>query len=133
MMEGITTDATKGERMQLSFEDHDCVLIVRPKKGTLTADRLDHTKRMLVERIHEKRLVAFDLSKVRYMNSTALSLLLTVLKAIHGEGDVRLFAVPASVREFLRLTRMDRVLAVDPDEETAIANLRESQETDLAA
>jgi anti-sigma B factor antagonist len=90
-------------------------------------------KRILLERIHKNRLVAFDLSNIRYLNSTGLGLLLTALRAIHGEGDLRLFGVQPTVLEFLRLTRMDRVLAVDPDEKTAIANLRDSQGMDQAA
>jgi anti-anti-sigma factor len=127
------TTNTEEREMTLSFEDHDDVLVVRPKGKTLTADRLDHTKRVFIERVREKSLVAFDLSSIRRINSSGLGLLLTALKAVHKDGDMRLFGAQPHVRRFLHLTRLDCVLTIDPDEETAISNLRESQKTDLAS
>ncbi len=69
------------------------------------------------------RLVV-DLSDVRFIDSSGLSILVTALKAARAAGgDVVLLKPPPVVRTLLELTRLHRVLEIFEDEPAAVARV----------
>jgi len=67
--------------------------------------------------------VVLDLSQVGFIDSAALAAILSVVKALPPEGDLRLAGARDSVRAVLRLTRLDKVLTIHETEEEATASL----------
>jgi anti-sigma B factor antagonist len=61
-----------------------------------------------------------DLSAVEFIDSSGLSVLISVLKQVRlSNGDVALFGVHPPVRALLELTRVHRILRVYDDESSA--------------
>lgn len=66
--------------------------------------------------------VVLDLGDVPYMDSSALAVLVEVLKAVRGDGGtVRLTQLQPRVRGLLQIARLDSIFELEPvdDEETA--------------
>lgn len=80
---------------------------------------LSRTIRLLLP---ENPRVVLNLGAVQTIDSGGLGTLLgLVASARRGEGDIKLCSVSAKVREVLQLTKLIEVLAVLPDEATAVA------------
>jgi len=98
----------------------------------------------LVVRIHEKRLDAsvsptlkvklwelvaqdanqaliLDLSEAQFMDSSGLGVMISLLKLLGTEGDLKLVGVHGPVAQTFKLTRMDRVFPMYPDLASALA------------
>ena len=67
--------------------------------------------------------IVLDLSPVRFMDSGALGSVLAVLKTLPPGGDLRLAGVHDPVRGVFRMTRLDKVVAIDDTVEAAAAAL----------
>ncbi|HRD64869.1 MAG TPA: STAS domain-containing protein [Candidatus Competibacter sp.] len=66
-----------------------------------------------------------DLREVGFMDSSGLSVLVSVLKAVRlRNGDVVLLHLNPTVRSLIELTRLHRVFAICDDEAAALARLR---------
>lgn len=66
-----------------------------------------------------------DLGEVGFMDSSGLSVLVSVLKAVRlRNGEVVLLHLNPTVRSLIELTRLHRVFAICDDEATALARLR---------
>ncbi len=73
------------------------------------------------------RLV-LDLSGVTYVDSTALSVLVSTLKLARKEGgDLVLLGPTPPVRSLLEVTRLDRIFHIFEDEESATAVFEEEE------
>ncbi len=71
------------------------------------------------------RLV-LDLSGVTFVDSMALSVLVSALKLARKEGgDLVLLKPTAPVRSLLEVTRLDRIFLIVEDEESAAASFGE--------
>jgi anti-sigma B factor antagonist len=109
--------------MPITFKDRRGVLIARPLDDEIGADQADEMKQKLLDQVAGKRWVAVDMSGVRFMDSSGLGVLVAALKATRGEGEMRLFGVQAPVMELFRLTRLDKVFAMDPNENICVSTL----------
>jgi anti-sigma B factor antagonist len=67
--------------------------------------------------------IVVDLSPVRFMDSGALGSVLAVLKTLPPGGDLRLSGVHEPVRGVFRMTRLDKVVAIDDTVDDAAAAL----------
>lgn len=65
--------------------------------------------------------IVVDLSPVRFMDSGALGSVLAVLKSLPPGGDLRLSGVHEPVRGVFRMTRLDKVVAIDDTVDDAAA------------
>ena len=98
----------------------------------------------LVVRIHEKRLDAsispalkvelwelvaqhsgcpliLDLGEAEFMDSSGLGVMISLLKLLGAEGDLKLTGVQGAVAQTFKLTRMDRVFPMYPNVDAALA------------
>jgi len=64
--------------------------------------------------------LVLDVSKVDFIDSTGLGSVISVLKARPRGADFTLAGVTENVRRLLRLTRMDTIVTITPDVETAL-------------
>ena len=79
------------------------------KLTSVTAALLQSTIR---EAIPEKKTIVLDLSQVSYMDSSGLGALVSVwASAKRGNCELRLVSLGQRVRELLRLTGLEQVLA----------------------
>ena len=68
--------------------------------------------------------VLFNLSEMKFIDSTGLGMLLiTLFKTRKAGGEMALCNVPGKMHELLQITRLDDVFIQHPDEETALAFL----------
>lgn len=70
------------------------------------------------------RKVLFNLSDMKFINSTGLGMLLTaVSKTRNAGGELALCNVPEQMKKLLQITKLDPVFNQQPDEAAAISFL----------
>jgi anti-sigma B factor antagonist len=95
----------------------------------LVADRLDAARavdfkeKMAVLINQGTNQVVLDLSAVKFMDSTGLGSLVSVLKLLGGKRDLILCGVTGMLQDLFKLTRMDRVFVIVDTEEDAVKKL----------
>jgi anti-sigma B factor antagonist len=67
--------------------------------------------------------VVMDLSAVKFMDSTGLGSLVSVLKLLGGKRDLILCGVKGMLQDLFKLTRMDRVFVIVDTEADAVKKL----------
>jgi anti-sigma B factor antagonist len=83
---------------------------------------------LLSEKIHEfiaggKIRFLVDLSKVDWMNSSGLGILIGGLSTVRSRGgQLKLLHVGKKARELLEITKLDRIFEILDQEEAAIAS-----------
>jgi anti-sigma B factor antagonist len=75
----------------------------------------------LVKDGHQR--IALDLAEVEFIDSSGLSALVSVLRQLPDDGDLVLVAPRATVLSMFKLTRLDRVFRIFPDQSQALAAL----------
>jgi anti-sigma B factor antagonist len=96
---------------------------------TLAADRLDAARavdfkeKMAVLINQGTNQVVLDLSAVKFMDSTGLGSLVSVLKLLGGKRDLILCGVKGMLQDLFKLTRMDRVFVIVDTEADAVKKL----------
>jgi anti-sigma B factor antagonist len=105
--------------MELTFEEHGVVFVVRMQLEELGADSAERVRAALLKGIEGHRFVLCDLSSLRFMDSSGLGVLVSLLKALRMQGELRFIGVGTQLRQILNLTGLDRVFQVDEDEAAA--------------
>ena len=111
--------------MILTDRNVDGIDIVSLAGRLVMADVPQVRQRLLatVERGSGKLIL--DLGEVGFMDSSGLSVLVSVLKAVRlRNGDVVLLHLNPTVRSLIELTRLHRVFTICDDEAAALARLR---------
>jgi anti-sigma B factor antagonist len=67
--------------------------------------------------------IVLDLEAVGFIDSSGLGAIVSALKALGGAGGLAISGACGNVRDTLRLTRMDRMVAVVATEAEAVAAL----------
>jgi anti-sigma B factor antagonist len=88
-------------------------------------------KSKLKELINEgKTKIVLDLSEVDFIDSSGLGALVTTLKRVRPEGDIRLSGVRDRVKSLLELTRLDNFFEVHISNRAAIESFGISENGD---
>ncbi|MDQ1084549.1 MULTISPECIES: STAS domain-containing protein [Microbacterium] len=95
--------------------------VVLEIEGRLTAAVAPQLRNEVADLVAAGRTnVAVDLAKVDFIDSSGLGALIGALKATRvAGGDLRIAAAGDQVKQVLRLTNLDKVLAMYPDAERA--------------
>lgn len=106
--------------MNLTTTDAGTTVVVH-LDGRLTASTAPQLRSAVEELVAAgKANVVIDLALTSFVDSSGLGALISGLKATRlAGGDLRIAAVPQSVRNVLRLTNLDRVLQARPAVEGA--------------
>lgn len=67
--------------------------------------------------------IALDLSEVEFIDSSGLGAIVASLKSMGGGGSLVIFGLQAPTQSMFRLTRMDKVFDIYPNESDALAQM----------
>jgi anti-sigma B factor antagonist len=109
------------------------MLVAHPQPGaavvTFEQERLDAlnslpTKERLLELLEAGHgQLVLDLGSVRFIDSSGLGTLVTILKRAGMQGSIRICRLQPPVAATFRLARMDRVFSIFDDVPAALASL----------
>lgn len=111
--------------MQLiQVERVDGIAVIVPTMRRLDAGVAPAFKQEVVAVVQggERRLLV-DLAKVEFVDSSGLGALVSVLKALGGQGSLALSGAQGNVMSLFKLTRMDRVFAIEADRAKGLQRL----------
>lgn len=107
--------------VHIHVTEHAGTAVVRP-----AAERVDllvagefRTLLLKLIAVGHRRLVV-DLSDVHFVDSSGLGVLVSALKTLNGDGDIRLANVQPPVGAVLEVIRLHRVFNSYPSVETAV-------------
>ncbi len=109
--------------MEIEVRTAGGVQILRPTLSRLTAvsgaDGLDQSIRQAIA--DGNLAIAINMTEVEYADSTAIGALIRGYKQLAtGQGTLCLFGVGEELREFFRQTVLDRLIDIEPDEQSAL-------------
>jgi len=110
--------------MPVAVEEAGEVLLLRLDLQRLVAETAAPVRAVFLEVMAPpRRLVALDLGKVAFADSSGLSTLLLLRKAIPPDGRLAVFGAGPSLRALFRLTRVDQVLHLEDSRDDALGYL----------
>jgi anti-sigma B factor antagonist len=110
--------------MELELRNEGKVLVAKILSKRLDAAAAPDLKTKIGERITGgEHKIVIDLGAVDFVDSTGLGAALSLLKRLPPTGTLGLCGVRPPVKDLLRLTRLDRVFQVWPDQAAATAAL----------
>jgi len=111
--------------MELSVKDFENGIIVLIK-GELDAVTGPELTNYFKEQMEEKKNLIADFSKVEYISSAGLRVLLATVKDTRRQGgDLRLANVQENVNKVLKISGFVSILKVYPDTESAMNSYSE--------
>ena len=110
--------------MDLHVTHEEGIAIVEPTARRLDAAVAPAFKQQVVALVQggERRIVV-DLSAVDFLDSSGLGALVSVLKALGGQGALAVCGPKGSVLSLFKLTRMDKVFAIEATRADAVRRL----------
>jgi anti-anti-sigma factor len=112
--------------MEFVKEQVDDVLIVR-LQGRLDSSTAQSVRERLMRLVTDLYPhVAIDLSKVNYISSAGLQVLLSLARKVQqSKGKVVLFGVVPDVNEIFLISGFDKIFTIRLDNDSAVAALKE--------
>lgn len=94
--------------MKLSYHEENSVIIIEPKGKIMGGPESTELHDLLHELIDQgKKMVVIDLSKVDWMNSTGLGLLISGLTTLRkAGGELKLAMVTEKIQSLLTITKL---------------------------
>ena len=113
--------------MNITREEHGAVEVIGlPQRLTMSdAGEYRHAIRDIVD--SGCNLIALDMSRVDFVDSSGLSVLVSAYKAArNADGDAALFGLQPQVRALVELTRLHHIFEVFADKTSAVNHLNQS-------
>lgn len=112
----------------LEIEYHGAVIVATLADEKILDDtqiqELEGSFMPLVEQNDAIQLIV-DFSNVKFLTSSALGLLIRISKKIYEKGGkLRLCAIDSKIMEVFRITRLDKIFEIFPDQEDALVGLK---------
>ena len=110
--------------MELSLETRESVLVASVTGSRMEAPDAPAFREALFEEIDKGAArIVLDLQSVRFIDSTSIGAIVSVLKKLGRDGEIVVAGATGSVRNVFRLTRMDNVIRLADDVNQALALL----------
>lgn len=110
--------------MQITEEIRESVLILTIDEKRLDAARAPALREAISGRIKDgHRQIVVDIAAADFMDSSALSALISSLKLLGAQGKMAIAGAHGPVERLFALTRMDRVFSLNATTGDAIAKL----------
>lgn len=107
--------------MKVNSEKSGDIMIVAFQDDALDANNTKEFKENIAPILDTNLKVAFDLSKLEFVDSSGLGAILSCLRKLNSEGgDLKLFGVTKPVRALFELVRMHRIFDIFNTKEEAI-------------
>ena len=110
--------------MNISEEHRGDILILRVGEGRLDAAKAPALREALLQQIdagHSQ--IVLDLSSTEFMDSSGLGALVSAVKRLGSRGTLAIAGAQGAVTRLFALTRMDRVFALHPSTDAAVAQM----------
>ncbi|TNC66577.1 STAS domain-containing protein [Rubellimicrobium roseum] len=108
--------------MNMTEEMRGEVLVLRLAEARLDASKAPALREELIRRVeagHDR--IVLDLSATEFMDSSGLGALVSGLKRMGARGTLAIAGAQGAVARLFQLTRMDRVFALHPSTDAALA------------
>lgn len=106
-----------------NFENKTCTIAIQ-KVDKLDAQSAPELRSYIVNIINNgSENIIIDLSNISFMDSSALGAIVSIMKVLGGNGKLILVGVHGIVLDLFKLTRMDNVLNLYNDIESAKKSL----------
>lgn len=107
--------------MEVIVEKIGDVAVVTPQGTYLDVSNAKEFKRNAVPTLKTNSVVVFDLSHLRFVDSTGIGVILGCLRELNNaDGDLKLCGVSKPVRALFELVRMHRILEIFNTKEDAV-------------
>jgi anti-sigma B factor antagonist len=107
--------------MEIAVEKVGDVAVVQIPVEELDASNAGEMKRDMSPVLEANKKVVFDLSRLRFVDSSGLGAMLSCLRQLSGRGgDLRLAGMSRPVRALFELVRMHRIFDIYGTKEEAI-------------
>ncbi len=113
----------RGEEMQLESKMEEGVLVIRPKIESLDAKESREFKQKVSDLVTADAIskVVLDLEEIKYVDSSGLGGLLSILKLLHSKGgDLKLTRMNKPVRTIFELVSMHKIFEIYNSPQEAI-------------
>jgi len=110
----------------MKSETKDGVLVIS-LEGNLLGE---HTNAPVMELIKTSieagnKKVLFNLSEMKFINSTGLGMLLTAVSKVRNSGgELALCSLPEQMKKLLQITKLESIFNIRPDEASALSFLK---------
>ncbi len=118
----------KGHSMQFAQVIEDNVTIITPQGDSLDAKGAPQLKENVINLItsHDATHVVFDMSNLKFVDSSGLGALLSILRVLHSMGgELKLAKMNKSVRALFELVSMHKIFEIYNSKEEAIHSFKE--------
>jgi anti-sigma B factor antagonist len=107
--------------MELGTEKIGDITVVKLPTDVLDASNTEEFKTAITPVIEKSKKVLFEMSKVKFIDSSGCGILLYCLRQLNGlDGTLKLYGVQESVRTLFDLVRMHRIIEVFDTKEEAV-------------
>lgn len=112
--------------MEHTYETKDNILIIYLKGDLIGENNGPELVKVVNDSIHEKVYhCAVDLSEVRYMNSSGIGVLITLLtKYRNHEGEMVLIKPSEKIEKLLLITKLNKIFSIVENREEALKVLK---------
>lgn len=108
--------------MEVTLEKIDNVTVITLPGESLDASNAKEFKRDILSALEGQTRVIFDMSNLKFVDSSGLGAILSCLRQLNaGGGDLKLSGMLKPVRALFELVRMHRVFDIYNTKEEAIA------------
>lgn len=99
--------------MQFQTQMIDTVHVLQPLGESIDSSIATAFKTRMVDSIQQgHHQIALDLSQVKFMDSSGLGAIVSILKTLGENGRLVLCHVNPAIRSLFRLTRFDRIIPI---------------------
>lgn len=110
--------------MNMSEERQGDILILRVGEARLDAAKAPALREELLRQIEAGHSqIVLDLSTTEFMDSSGLGALVSAVKRLGSRGTLAIAGADGAVARLFSLTRMDRVFALHPSVDAAVAQM----------
>lgn len=107
--------------MELTIDIQNNIAIVTLECENLDAGSVKEFKAKLAPLLEEHTYMIFDLSRVKFVDSSGLGVMLSCLRKLNAkEGDLKLCGMTKQVRALFELVRMQRIFDIMNTREEAV-------------
>jgi anti-sigma B factor antagonist len=122
------------ESMPMKCTNMRGVCVVHVPEDHLDASNSREFKKQAAALAEEHERIVFDLSQVRFMDSSGLGALLSCLRKTNKKGgNLKLCCMTRAVATLFELVRMDRVFEVLPDAKAAVDSMAPGESEESAS
>jgi anti-sigma B factor antagonist len=110
--------------LEVQVSHEGSVAVIAPGVKRLDAAVAPDFKKQVVALVEggQKRIV-IDMTRVEFVDSSGLGALVSILKALGGQGALAVGGASGRVLSLFQLTRMDKVFAIEATREAAVQRL----------